>query len=83
MANKPIRIHNKSSKPDNIVLKENQIIEQCTQIESELPGFMYDFFLYLKSAVSINTRLAYLSDIHFFCRYFFYDFFIEVNYYFF
>lgn len=69
MANRPLRIHNKSSKPDNIVLKENQIIQQCTQIESELPGFMYDFFLYLKSAVSINTRLAYLSDIHFFCRY--------------
>lgn len=69
MPRKPIKIHNKSSKPDNIVLNENQLIEQCTQIELELPDFMYDFFIYLKNAVSINTRLAYLSDIRFFCRY--------------
>ncbi len=69
MARKPVKIHNKSSKPDNIVIKENEIMDQCTQIESELPDFMYDFFIYLKNAVSINTRLAYLSDIHFFCRY--------------
>lgn len=69
MARKPIKIHNKSSKPDNIVIKENEIMDQCTQLESELPDFMYDFFIYLKNAVSINTRLAYLSDIHFFCRY--------------
>lgn len=69
MARNPLKIHNKSSKPDNIVLKENQLIDQCTQIELELPDFMYDFYIYLKNAVSINTRLAYLSDIRFFCRY--------------
>lgn len=69
MARKPLKIHNKSSKPDNIVIKENLLIDQCTQLESELPDFMYDFFIYLKNAVSINTRLAYLSDIRFFCRY--------------
>lgn len=69
MAKRQIKIHNKSSKPDNIVLDESQIMDQCSQIESQLPDFMYDFFIYLKNAVSINTRLAYLSDIHFFCRY--------------
>lgn len=69
MAKRTVKIHNKSSKPDNIVVDENLIIDQCAFLESELPGFMYDFFIYLKNAVSINTRLAYLSDIHFFCRY--------------
>lgn len=69
MARRPLKIHNKSSKPDNIVLNEHAIINQCMNLESELPDFMADFFLYLKNAVALKTRLAYLSDIHFFCRY--------------
>lgn len=69
MTQRQIKIHNKSSKPDNIVLKENEIISECIHIESQLPEFLYDFFLYLKNAVAINTRLAYLGDILFFCKY--------------
>lgn len=66
---KQIHVHNKSDRPDNIVLKEHEIIEACMEIEAQLPSFMKDFFLYLKNAVAISTRLAYLQDVLFFCRY--------------
>ncbi|CAH2213624.1 tyrosine-type recombinase/integrase [Tepidibacter aestuarii] len=66
---KNLKIHNKSDKPDNIVLKENSIIENCVKTENQLPKFMKDFFVYLKSAVVSSTRLAYLEDILFFCKY--------------
>lgn len=66
---KEIRIHNKSDKPDNIVKKENEIIENCLRIEKELPFFMRDFFIYLKNNVLPMTRFSYLSDIRFFCDY--------------
>lgn len=69
MAKSKLSVHNKSDKPDNIVLKENEIIEKCLEIESQLPTFMRDFFLYLKSGVALSTRLAYLEDILFFCRF--------------
>lgn len=62
-------VHNKSDKPDNIVIKNNEMIQKCLQLESELPSFMSDYFLYLKNAVALSTRLAYLSDILFFCKY--------------
>ncbi|MDR5658154.1 tyrosine-type recombinase/integrase [Serpentinicella sp. ANB-PHB4] len=64
-----LKIHNKTDKPDNIVYNEQETIEQCLLIERQLPFFMQDFFLYLKNAVAISTRLAYLEDILFFCNY--------------
>jgi site-specific recombinase XerD len=64
-----IKIHNKSSKPDNIVYKEHQTIEKIIAIENSLPKFMRDYFIYLKGAVAINSRYAYLNDIKFFCEY--------------
>ncbi|KXZ39840.1 Site-specific recombinase XerD [Alkalithermobacter thermoalcaliphilus JW-YL-7 = DSM 7308] len=67
--NKTIKIHNKSDKPYNIVLKENQAIEKCINIQNSLPDFMKDYFIYLKNAVATSTRLAYLEDIYFFCNY--------------
>lgn len=69
MSRKPIKIHNKSSKPDNIVLQENERIELCESIERKLPYYLSPFFTYLKNAVSLNTRLAYLRDLEFFFRY--------------
>ena len=69
MGKQVIKIHNKSDKPDNIVMNENKIIRQCIEIEKHLPDFMKDFFLYLKNAVAIRTRLAYLQDLQFFCNY--------------
>ena len=69
MTKEKVLVHNKSDKPDNIVIKENEIIEKCLEIESQLPVFMKDFFLYLKSGVALSTRLAYLEDILFFCRF--------------
>ena len=66
---KEIKIHNKSDKPDNVIMKENEIIRQCQEIEKELPGFMRSFFAYLKGNVLPMSRLAYLHDIRFFCNY--------------
>ena len=68
-ARKEIKIHNKSDKPDNVVLKENEIIQQCKEIEEELPSFLRGFFAYLRGNVLPMTRLAYLHDIKFFCNY--------------
>jgi site-specific recombinase XerD len=66
---KVIKIHNKSDKPDNIVLRDNKVIEKCIQVENNLPKFMKDYCIYLKGSVSVTTRLAYLEDIQFFCTY--------------
>jgi len=65
-----IHIHNKSGKPDNILLKETLIEDECSEIESELPLFLRGFFLYLKSNLLPLSRLAYLRDIRFFLNYF-------------
>jgi site-specific recombinase XerD len=66
---KEIRIHNKSDKPDNIVLKEVLIEDECAAIEGELPSFLRGFFAYLRGNVLPMTRRAYLLDIRFFFRY--------------
>ena len=63
---KKIIIHNKSDKPDNIILKEHDILKKCEEIEEVLPTFMKSFFVYLKGNVLPLTRLAY---IQFFCNY--------------
>ena len=34
MAQKELRIHNKSDKPDNIIMKENEILKIFDEIES-------------------------------------------------
>lgn len=66
---KQIKIHNKSDKPDNIVMKEHEITSECEAIEGTLPGFLRGFFAYLRGNVLPMTRLAYLHDIKFFCNY--------------
>ena len=66
---KRIRIHNKSDKPDNIVLKEHEIISKCEEIQEQLPRFLRGFFAYLKGNVLPMSRFAYLNDIKFFCNY--------------
>ena len=66
---KELKIHNKSDKPDNIILKENEIMEKCEAVQDELPRFLNGFFAYLKGNVLPMTRLAYLHDIRFFCNY--------------
>lgn len=69
MAEKEIRIHNKSDKPDNIIQKENEIYLECEALEKQLPKFLRGFFVYLKGNVLPKTRLAYLGDIKFFFKY--------------
>lgn len=67
--NKTVRIHNKSDKPDNIVEKENEIFQECEDLEAQMPKFLRSFFVYLKGNVLPMTRLAYLHDIKFFFNY--------------
>lgn len=69
VSSKKLKIHNKSDTPDNIVIKQNDMIKKCQQIEMQLPSFMFDYFLYLKNAVALSSRVAYLSDLLFFCNY--------------
>lgn len=66
---KNIKIHNKSDKPDNILLKEQEIIFRCEDIENRLPRFLRGYFIYLKGNVLPMTRLAYLGDVLFFFEY--------------
>ena len=66
---KPVKINNRSDKPDNIVLREHEIVSKCEEIERNLPVFLRGFFAYLKGNVLPMTRLSYLNDIRFFCRY--------------
>ncbi|MDD6647189.1 MAG: tyrosine-type recombinase/integrase [Firmicutes bacterium] len=67
--NKTVKINNRSDKPDNIVLREHEIVSKCEEIQNRLPGFLRGFFAYLKGNVLPMTRLSYLNDIRFFCRY--------------
>ena len=66
---KPVKLHNRSDKPDNIVLRTHETEQKCENIQKELPSFMRGFFAYLKGNVLPLTRLNYLSDIRFFCQY--------------
>lgn len=63
MAEKQVRIHNKSDKPDNIIKKENDIYFQCEDIERQMPKYLRGFFAYLKGNILPMSRLAYLHDI--------------------
>jgi len=64
-----MKIHNKSGKPMNIVISENKLIEKCIALETQMPVFLKDYFIFIKNAVSLGTRYAYLKDIHFFLNY--------------
>lgn len=62
------KIVNKTDRPDNVVERENEIIAECKELEAELPSFLKGYFMYLRGNVLPATRLSYLRDIHFFCR---------------
>ncbi len=64
-----VKIQNKKGKPINILEKEQEIFEECSEIERLLPRFLNGFFIYLRGSVLPMTRLAYLNDIKFFCEY--------------
>lgn len=66
---KQIKLHNRSDRPDNVVLREHEIVSKCEEIQNELPKFLKGFFAYLRGNVLPTTRLSYLNDIRFFCRY--------------
>ncbi|MDO4868930.1 MAG: tyrosine-type recombinase/integrase [Bacillota bacterium] len=66
---KTVKLHNRSEKPDNIVLREHRILKKCEELQGELPKFMRGYFAYLKGNVLPMTRLNYLRDVRFFCQY--------------
>lgn len=63
------KIHNKSDKPDNILDKENKLMEKCVNLEKSMPLFFRDYFIFLKNSVALTSRLAYLEDLEYFLRY--------------
>ena len=69
MAEKQIKIHNKSDRPDNIIEKENDIYFECEELERQLPKYLRGYFAYLKGNILPQSRLAYLHDVKFFFQY--------------
>lgn len=63
------RIQNKTDKPDNVVKYENHILDECLILESKLPIWCRDYFVFLKGSVSLTSRRAYLQDILYFFQY--------------
>ena len=45
MEKRNLKIHNKSDRPDNIVLRDNNLVERCIKVENKLPKFMKDYFI--------------------------------------
>ena len=66
---KYVKINNKSDKPDNIVLYENEINIECKELERELPSFLTDYFIYIKAAVLPLSRFRYLEEVKRFFEY--------------
>lgn len=64
-----IRLQNKGGRPDNVVLKEMKIEDECRMVQSQLPAFMRSFFSYMRQSLLPMSQLAYLQDIRFFCQY--------------
>ena len=69
MAEKVVKVHNKSDKPDNIIKKEYDINSKSRALEKELPPYLSGFHAYLRGNVLPMTRLAYLYDLRFFFQY--------------
>ena len=63
------RIQNKTDKPANVVRYENRILDECIVLESRLPSWLKDYFIFLKGSVSLTSRRAYLQDILYFFQY--------------
>ena len=51
MAKTTVKLHNKSDKSDNVVERENDVLDRCEAIESQLPSWLRGFFMYLKTGV--------------------------------
>lgn len=64
-----MKLHNKSDRPDNVVARQNEIMEECESIEKALPVWLRGYFAYLRNGVLPMTRLSYLRELRFFMRY--------------
>lgn len=63
------KLHNKSDKPNNILEKESKLLDKSLYLEKLMPNFFRDYFIYLKNAVALSSRLAYLEDLAYFLNY--------------
>ncbi len=54
---KSVRLHNRSDKADNIVMKEHEIIMKCEAIQKQLPNFMRSFCISERQCSSKNQAL--------------------------
>ncbi len=64
-----MQFYGNKNKPQNILIQEQELLDKIQHLQDSLPNFLKEYFLYLKTSVSITTRFAYLSDIHFFFSY--------------
>ncbi len=64
-----MRVHNKTNRPQNILQREQELLDKIAELQNKMPTFMRDYFVFLKMSVSVATRYAYLNDIEFFFRY--------------
>ena len=69
MGKDTVVIHNKTDKPDNVVKRENDMLEKYTDIQKSLPGWMRGFFMYLNNNVLPMTRLSYAREVVIFFNY--------------
>ena len=67
---KIIKIHNKSDKPDNIVFRDNELIEKCIKVENKLPKFMKNSLLLDILSLIFILVIIYLAFKFEFWRYF-------------
>lgn len=72
-----MKVHNKTNKPSNILIQEQNLFDKIDHLQNELPVFLKDYFLFLKTSVSPATKLAYLQNIKFFMNYLILDSDIE------
>ena len=49
-------IHNKSDKPDNIVFRDNVLIEKCIKVENKLPESWRDNYKELIKRINTSLR---------------------------
>lgn len=64
-----IKVNNKTNKPDHLVKQAYLKEQELKSVLDRLPDFLKDYAIFLKSSVSLSTRLAYFQDIEFFFDY--------------
>ena len=64
LAEKVVKVHNKSDKPDNIIKKEYDINSKSRALEKELPPYLSGFHAYLRGNVLPDRKSTRLNSSH-------------------